>query len=145
MNITSNNSSSEIDLGQVRRLHQWLSSNRFTIFIYGALFILPTGIVLAILILLAVLFAPYMLFVLYRNGKRGWLIFFAVIVGIPIALAFLSTGNPGMDTALHFLPLLTFYLYCFILHYTVDEWISDASPTGELEIDEENRQNKLDQ
>lgn len=58
-------------------------------------------------------------------------------------LAFLSTGNVILDTCLHFLPLLAFYLYCIVLRYSVGEWISDASPIGQLWNDEEERQNKL--
>ncbi len=95
--------------------------------------------------ILAIVFGPYVLFVLYKNGKRGWLITFAVMVGIPIPFAFLSTGNIVLNAILHFLPLLTFYLYCYLLRFSVGEWISDLSSIDQLWIDERIRQDGINQ
>ncbi|HEY9166744.1 MAG TPA: hypothetical protein VIS48_11340 [Candidatus Kryptonia bacterium] len=118
------------------RLHYWLSYNRYTILLYGGGFVIPRGVFIPvsiiILTILAVTFAPYMLYVLYKNHNRGWIISFVVVVGIPTVLAFLSTGNVILDTGLHYLPLLMFYAYCFVLRLAVGEWISDASAVGEL-------------
>jgi hypothetical protein len=135
----------DIDLAQMRRLHYWLSYNRYSIFIYGGGFFLPAVPILLALILLAIVFAPYMLYVLYKNRKHGWLVAFAIMVGIPLPFAFLSTGSVIIDTGLHFLPLLTFYFYCYLLRFSVGEWISDASPIDELWTEEENTQNRLGQ
>ncbi len=131
----------QLDVAQLRRLHRWLSYNRYTIFIYGGgLYLLvPT---LLVLIVLAIVFAPYMLFVLYKNGKRGWLIFFGVLVGIPTVLAFSSTDNIVLSTLLHYLPLLTFYFYCFLLRLSVDDWVSDSSSVVQSLIDSHDRQNR---
>lgn len=52
-----------------------------------------------------------------------------------------STGSYPFDTLLHFLPLLAFYFYCYVLRFAVGEWIRDASPTGELWADEMEKQN----
>jgi hypothetical protein len=88
-------------------------------------------------------FAPYMLFVLHSNGKRGWLVTFAVMVGVPLPFAFLETGNVVLDTCLHFFPLLMFYLYCYLLRFSVREWISSVSSIDQLWIDERNRQDGI--
>lgn len=144
MNKTDGNPNSGTNLPQLRRLHYWLSYNRYSIVIFGGGFYLPAEVLMAILIPLAVIFAPYVLYVLYRNHKNGWLVFFAILVGIPTVLAFLSTGNFVLDTGLHFLPLLTFYVYCFLLRLAVDDWISDVSYVDQLWTEEQNKQNKLD-
>lgn len=144
INNTVTESKSETNVAQLRRLHYWLSYNRYTVFIYGGGFYLPWAtIILPVLIVLAVVFAPYMLLVLYRSGRRGWLVFFAAIVGVPTVLAFLPIDDIVVSTILHFLPLLTFYFYCFVLRYAVAEWVSDASPVSALFINEQNRQNEL--
>lgn len=135
----------DIDVDQMRRLHYWLSYNRYSIFIYGGGFFLPVIPILIVLIVLAVVFAPYMLYVLYTNRKRGWIITFAIMVGIPVPFAFLSTSSIIIDTGLHFLPLLTFYFYCYLLRFSVGEWISDASPLVDTWTDDDNRENSIGQ
>lgn len=135
----SGNSNNDLDISQIRTLHKWLSYNRYTIFGYGGGFYIPWGFVLGIMTLLAVVFAPYMLYVLYKNGKRGWLVFFGISVGIPIVLAFINTGNDVVDTGLHFLPLLTFYFYCLILRYSVDDWVSDADMAKAIQAQDADR------
>lgn len=144
MNTTYGNPGSEINLPQLRRLHYWLTYNRYTIIIYGGGFFLPAVGLLVILIALAIIFAPYVLYVLFRNHKHGWLVFFAILVGIPAGLAFLRTGNLVLDTGLHFLPLLTFYLYCFLLRLAADDWISEVSYVDQLWTDEKNKQDNFD-
>ncbi len=89
--------SNEVDMSQIRTLHKWLSYNRYTIFGYGGGVYLPWGLILFVMTILAVVFAPYMIYVLYRNGKRGWVVFFGVIVGIPLIFAFLHTGNDVLN------------------------------------------------
>lgn len=134
---------SGVDAAQLRRLYHWLSYNRYTIFLYGGGIYLPWALILLALIVLAAVFAPYLLYVLYKNGNHGWLAAFAIMVGIPVVLAFLSTGNAILDTCLHFLPLLAFYFYCFVLRFSVSEWVGDDNPVDQLWNDEEDRQNKL--
>jgi hypothetical protein len=145
MSNAINDSDPETNIPQLRRLRHWLTYNRYTIFTYGGGIFFPAGIILLCLILLAILFTPYMLFVLYKNRKHGWLLLFAIIVGIPILPAFLSTGNFVLNVMMHFLPLLAFYLYCFLLRFSVDDWISDTSETHQLWTEEEDRQSKLGQ
>lgn len=116
----------EMRISKLKRLYYWLSYHRFTGVLYGGLLFVPWLLVLVALIALAVVFAPYMLLVLYKEGKRGWLIFFAVLVGAPVALTFIHTGSQMFDAFLDFMPLLAFYFYCYLLRFSVREWISDA-------------------
>jgi hypothetical protein len=134
-----------VSVPQLRKLYRFLTYNRLTIFLYGACIYLPPTWVLMFVAFLAILFAPYMLFVLARNRKRGWLLFFVIIVGISIGLTFIQVDNSIFQFALLCLPLATFYTYCVILRYTVSEWITDESPIGLLEVEETDRQNQIDE
>ena len=146
-----------IDVPRLRRLYHFLTFYRLTIFLYGYIFLgryqiwwifeseFLTTLIIYFVSILAILFAPYMLFVLFMNKKHGWLLFFVIIVGLPLALITHSTGNPLFDIGLRYLPLVMFYLYCVLLRYSVADWMSDESPIGVLEIEEEERQNKLEQ
>ncbi len=96
---------------------------------------------------LAVVFAPYVLWVLCKNGKTGWLVTFAVVVGIPVGLEFVHVSDVVASTVLRFLPLLTFYFFCFVLRFSVADWISDAdmNPADQMWTQEEDKQNNFDQ
>ena len=50
-----------MDLPQVRRLYHWLSYNRFSAVLHGGLFHILYLLALAALIVLAVVFAPYVI------------------------------------------------------------------------------------
>jgi len=124
---------------RVRRLYHWLSYHRLTLFIYGAAFVYPPEWILWVLTIVAVIFAPYMIFVLHEQGKRGWLVLLAVMVGLPICLTFVPFNIAQLHIVVLFLPLGMFYLYCVMLRWTVAEWISDESPDGEAEVEAEDR------
>lgn len=134
---------SDVKIPQLRRLYHWLTYNRLTIFLYGISYF--QYFVLLIAIGLAILFAPYVLFVLVSNRKWGWLAFFALFVGIPTGFLFYSTGDLVYDSVLHYSPLGTFYTFCVVLRYSVANWISDNSLAGELEVEEEDKNNNLDE
>lgn len=129
----------ELRVGKLRRLYYWLSYHRFTGILYGGLFFIPWLIILGALIAIALVFTPFMLFVLYKEGKRGWLIFFFILVGVPAAMTFISTGSLLFDRILDFVPFLTYFFYCYLLRLSVREWISDATVSGGLWMNEEER------
>ena len=137
-------SKSQTNLSQLRRLYRLLVYKRLTIFIYGLSWLGPI-IVALILAILAILFAPYVIFMLYENGKRGWLLAFAIVVGIPIGLLFLPTNVYMVRIILLYQPLLAFYFYCFVLRYSVADWISDATVEGETWVEAEDKANNPDE
>lgn len=137
-------SKSEINLPQLRHLYILLIYKRLTIFIYGLGFWAGPIIIAVILGILAIMFAPYVIFVLYKNGKRGWLFALAIIVGIPTGLMFVPTHVHLVRVFLLYQPLLAFYFYCFVLRYSVADWISDATPEGETWVEAEDKANNPD-
>ena len=58
-------------------------------------------------------------------------------------LAFVPTRSDMFSTILRFLPLLAFYFYCQVLRFSVGEWLSDASPIGDIEVDARDREDQM--
>jgi len=75
----------------------------------------------------AILFSPYMLYVLYLENKNGWIIFFVVLVLLPIIAIILSS-----IFELLFIPLALVYFYYFILKFVVRDWIQGKNAKREL-------------
>jgi len=130
--------SSDHTMRRLSHLYHWLSAKRFTILLYPLILYAPF-VALPILLVLAVIFAPYVISVLYKEGKRGWLILLAVMVGIPIGLIFIPFEVPQIRIALFSLPLLMFYFYCVCLRWAVANWLSDTSIEGEAEVEAEDQ------
>jgi len=84
------------------------------------------AIFLPILFLAAIIFAPFMLFVLYREDKKGWIISFVVIIIAPTFLAII------IFPALTIVGLIPFYFYCFILRLEVKNWLQEIRARNEL-------------
>lgn len=127
---------------RLRSLHRALTWGGSSAGFLWVLFWMPFGLIFTVLLLAAVLFAPYLLFSLVRLGRKGWVLAFALFVLLPIGVAVVSvTGAsvgllPGVGGItlpntvagylLFILPLLTFYGYAFILRYSVGEWLEEA-------------------
>lgn len=127
------------DIDAVQRLRKLLVIN-FTlppaaagIFILGQhvlTFLKISNPVFVILILVAisppVLVTPFIVYVLYREKRYGWLASYFIIVIIPVILFFII-----FQDSLEFLIwmpvyyMVPFYFYSFILKFSVDEWIRE--------------------
>ena len=82
------------------------------------------SMLLPLLRVAAFTFAPYLLWVLFKEKRWGWLSFFAVLVGVPTVGAVLSQGSTAafLDGA----ALVAFYLYCLLLKHAVGQWLAEA-------------------
>lgn len=80
---------------------------------------------LFIFVAAAVLLMPYMLFVLYKLGKKGWIIFFNILVILPLLVIVIFLHDLMFFAALVQIPLLLFYFYCFLLRFPVNEWTKE--------------------
>ena len=90
-------------------------------------FILPSfwPINLYIIIAAAILFTPYMLYVLIKERKYGWIVIFFLMVVLPYPVIFLIIGEYILLTAWLLLPVIPFYLYCFLIKFSVDDWLRE--------------------
>jgi hypothetical protein len=81
----------------------------------------------------AIIFTPYMLYVLFQLKKTGWIITFFAIVVIP-AVIFWSLGlKLGYTSIFMLIPLGLCYFYFFILKYTVSDRLRELENRLELE------------
>ena len=81
-----------------------------------------------ILFIAAIIFTPFMFFVLFKEEKKGWLISFIVMVLIP-AILFVT-----LFPILTIVALIPFYLYCFILRMEVKGWLQEMRARNELAL-----------
>ena len=82
------------------------------------------GIAIYLVIIAAVLFTPYMLSVLFREKRFGWIIFFTVIVIIPLIMGFILNIGNSAGSILKMISLAMFYIFCFILRMAIRDWNS---------------------
>ncbi|MCX6151751.1 MAG: hypothetical protein NTX22_14605 [Ignavibacteriales bacterium] len=73
----------------------------------------------------AIIFTPFMLFVLYKERKFGWITTFILMISIPLSLNLITVKDPTFTFIKMLLPLASFYFYCFILRFSVNDWVSE--------------------
>ena len=105
----------------LRRLSYWLNYSLSSITLFWLSFFF--NIALIIFSIAAIIFAPFMLKVLYEERKWGWIIFFIVIVVLPLATVFIFLFKTNYFQAIGLIPLAFFYLYCFLLRLTIVDWL----------------------
>ncbi|MCJ7554356.1 MAG: hypothetical protein MUO34_10785 [Ignavibacteriaceae bacterium] len=116
--IELNNLSSE----NLRRLRQILNyelsaSVLFFLSFFNAIALIIAGIA-------AVVFAPYMIYVLLKENKRSWIIIFTVLIIFP--LLFSQILFREYFTVFLLISMAMFYFYCFMLRMAVSDWIKDS-------------------
>jgi hypothetical protein len=89
------------------------------------------GTVLYLAIIAAILFAPFMLYVLFKEKRYGWIIFFIIIVLLPLLIDVLFFYHTNVYLILLFIPLALFYFYCFLLRITIRDWMQEKNAKNE--------------
>lgn len=75
----------------------------------------------------AILFSPYILYVLILENKIGWIITFFSMTLFPLLFIYIFFRTALFYDALILIPLLLFYLYCYLIKFEVDKWLADYS------------------
>ena len=90
----------------------------------GFVMLFAYSLLLPLLRVAAFTFAPYVLWMLYKEKRFGWLAFFALLVGVPTVGAFVADGAAAAfwDGA----ALVAFYFYCLLLKHAVGQWVDEA-------------------
>lgn len=78
-----------------------------------------------IAILIAGIFIPYLIYVLLKEGRHGWIISFNVMILTPLIISILFL--PSYFSIFMLLSVALFYCYCFFLRITVNEWIRERN------------------
>ncbi|HOI29642.1 MAG TPA: hypothetical protein PLZ15_07735 [Melioribacteraceae bacterium] len=92
----------------------------------------------------AIIFTPYMLYVLYSEKKKGWIILFAAIVIVPVIFLLLFTVIAEFSNILLFITLGLFYFYCFLLRFEVNDWVREARARSQYLIDKQKREKETE-
>ena len=104
----------------VRRLRRWLNYELSS----SVLFLLSWfwNITIILMFIAAFVFIPFMLKVLIEEKRFGWIIFFLVIVVMPIIIFFAVNMDSSYKYFLSLIILAFFYFYCFVLKLTIRDW-----------------------
>ena len=115
----------------LRALHRWLGYERLAVLLGGAAYVLPFGLVAGVLVVLAVVFTPYMLWKLHRAAWHTAIGLFALLVLVPVAT---GAGVEGVVLSyfLHGGALIAFYLYTWVLHHMIGEHLREVDAVRAL-------------
>lgn len=96
--------------------------------------------------LASILFTPYMLYVLYKEEKNGWVISFFVVNLLIVGVNFLPIDSMIFKSSSNYIALGFFYFYCFLLRLEMVDWIKDklAKEQREYELQNEHINKNLE-
>lgn len=104
---------------------------------FGSIFI-----IIGVFIIAAILFTPYIFYVLIKERHYEWIAVFFLMIIIPLISAFIIFKETIAFETILLLSLLSFYIYCFLIKYAVDEWIRKYYWTKQLEEQKKAREQR---
>lgn len=105
----------------------------------------PFKLLLWLIAAAAMLFTPYIFYVLIKERKFGWIITFFVMIIIPLLFVHFLFLDALFHDAIILIPLAFFYFYCFLIKYDVDRWLSDYYSHQEYLQQEKERAERMRQ
>ncbi|NLT50676.1 MAG: hypothetical protein GXX85_07160 [Ignavibacteria bacterium] len=86
----------------------------------------------------ALIFSSYLIYILWGERKIGWIASFIIMMFSPLLLHFVDTGIEMLDNSFYLVPIVSFFLYCFLLKIALADWIQDKrwKKIREIEIAE---------
>lgn len=100
------------------------------------------GFTLLLSTVAATIFLPYLIFILFKGKRSGWIISFVILVIIPFLLLLFI----GMKIDIFFIIIISiafFYFYCFMLKYSVRDWIKEYNLQLVLNEQKREKQQRL--
>ena len=98
---------------RLQRLYDWLSVGQ------------AWGLVLQVLWVVALLYAPWMMYVLFRARKYWWILLYFLFMGAGIGFAFVFRSSSVFYTLLSLIPLVAYVSYCVMLRAALLDWLGD--------------------
>ncbi len=92
-----------------------------------------SGIFLIIIIVSALIFIPYLIFVLWIARKKSWLISFLILTVLPLIITLIFFKESIIYVLFFIIPI--FFLYCFALRYSITEWQRQRSWKNQYELE----------
>jgi len=109
-----------VSLSRLRAI-LWFELSTSVLFI----FISMGPFMIAIAIIAALIFTPYMLYVLIKEKRYEWITIFILMIVIPYIFILLIFYDYILLTAWLIIPVVLLYLYYFLLKYSVDDWLKE--------------------
>ena len=97
-----------------------------------------------ITLLAAIVFTPFMMHVLLREKKTGWIVLFILIVIIPVITFIILAAQFEMAIALLLVPMALYYFYCFLLRFTVNGWVRELNFRHQYMLDKKRSEEELE-
>lgn len=92
-----------------------------------------TSIIIVVIIAIAKLAIPFIIFVLYKEKKYGWIVSLILLIILPSSIIYWLIRDSVFSRYFLIIPFLLFYFFCVLLKYTVREWLTEAEVRLELE------------
>ena len=91
----------------------------------GILFFLSFFYVFAFYLLgfAMLIFIPYLLFILYREDRYGWIAALFILVVLPAVIGNIVISQTMLGFVLNYSIIGIFFLYCFALKLTIPQWM----------------------
>ena len=121
---------------QLRNLHHWVTLGGMSFIFLPGIRFFSFELIVAGIVLITAGFSVYILLSLYRLGRKGWITAYAIIIGFSFLLALILSDSEIVGAAIWLLPLALFYFYCWILRYSITEWLSDVGDEKAFKLDE---------
>lgn len=89
------------------------------------------------------LLTPYILYVLIKEKRFGWLSTYIILVILPavITLPIIGIGNEVVIVML--VIMAPFYFFCFLIKFSVEEWIREYNWAQQLAEQRKEKEEKL--
>lgn len=130
-----------IDDHRLARLNKYLNYQISTlILLIAAFFVFP---ILYAALPVAVVFSAYMLTVLWKEHKKGWVVFFAIMVGLPFILALILVIFYTYTTFILLASIPLFYFYFFLLRYESNDWVKELRARNQYLIEKKKREEEM--
>ncbi|MCD6329302.1 MAG: hypothetical protein J7M10_02940 [Candidatus Cloacimonetes bacterium] len=117
------------------RLHHTLTYAGSSVVLYVGYPIIGYFIVSIILTVTAIIYTPYLIKTLIELKKWKWIITFGIMVVVPAILIYMITYKSIYRSVFSFIPLLMFYIFCWILRFSIPGWIEKIE-YSEINFDE---------
>ncbi|MCX8107054.1 MAG: hypothetical protein N3D80_14395 [Ignavibacterium album] len=92
-----------------------------------------TSIIIVVIIAIAKLAIPFIIYVLYKEKKYGWIVSLILLIILPSSIIYWLIRDSVFSRYFLIIPFLLFYFFCVLLKFTVREWLTEAEVRLELE------------
>ena len=83
------------------------------------------NILIIIIASTAVIVIPYILYILIKENRKGWIFFLITIVIIPVLFTSMIFKFSMFYNMAALLPIFLYALYCYLLKAQINEWLTE--------------------